>query len=153
MSKAFSLVVANKVGKFLEWEKNNWINNWVHFQWITNYKRRAWAEFAFGAGALFGLIWILILGHGSPAIAPGFIFPAACYLLILSVYDVVKIKKGIQRLELTEPEVSAKTITSEPMLRASLESKMSAQSVTEHTTRDLESIVLDSERRVPSGQL
>src|SRR6267142_490673 len=98
MSKPFSLVVANKVGKALEWEKNNWVNN-LQLQFITNDKRRAWAEGASGVLALFGLIWILILGHGNPAIAFGFLFVSAGYLLMLSAYDIVKIRRRSRRVD------------------------------------------------------
>src|SRR5215217_2039928 len=85
ISKSLPLVIAQKVDNAIDRGRGGWRS----YQLFRAENRRPYAQTLMGLSALFVVIWMLMLGHGSISFASGFLLVMTASLLLTSVRELV----------------------------------------------------------------
>src|SRR5829696_274294 len=131
ISKSLPLLIAQRVDDAIDRGRGGWRS----YQMFRSENRRPYAQALMGLSALFVVVWMLMLGHGSMSFASGFLLVMTASLLLTSVRELLAGNK--QNRELRN-RVSTQDL---------LDRKDSpAASITETTTRRLKSRTLGNSR-------
>ena len=129
ITKSLPLVIAQKVDDAIDRGRGGWRS----YQLFRAENRRPYAQALMGLSALFVVVWMLMLGHGSVAFASGFLLVMTVSLLLTSVRELWARNTRKRALDELSNTVNTKEL---------LEKKeVSSASITESTTRALDSRV------------
>src|SRR5689334_5916460 len=129
ITKSLPLLIAQRVDDAIDRGRGGWRS----YQLFRAENRRPYAQALMGLSALFVVVWILMLGHGSISFASGFLFVMTISLLFTSVRELVARNRRKHALdELSNPVNTTELIEDKDAPSAS---------VTETTTRALDSRV------------
>ncbi len=131
ITKSLPLVIAQKVDDAIDRGRGGWRS----YQLFRAENRRPYAQALMGLSALFVVVWMLMLGHGSISFASGFLLVMTASLLFTSVRELLARNTRKRALDELSNTVNTKELI-EP-------NDLPSTSVTESTTR-----VLDSRVRV-----
>ena len=129
ITKSLPLVIAQKVDDAIDRGRGGWRS----YQLFRAENRRPYAQALMGLSALFVVVWILMLGHGSISFASGFLLVMTASLLLTSVRELWARNTRKRALDELSNTVNTKEL---------IEDKgVASASVTESTTRALDSRV------------
>jgi len=134
ITKSLPLLIAQRVDDAIDRGRGGWRS----YQLFREENRRPYAQALMGLSALFVVVWILMLGHGSISFASGFLLVMTASLLFTSVRELLARKRRKHELE----ELSNSATTRELIEEKDLPSA----SVTDSTTRALDSRVRVKQR-------
>ena len=129
ITKSLPLLIAQRVDDAIDRGRGGWRS----YQLFRTENRRPYAQALMGLSALFVVVWMLMLGHGSISFASGFLLVMTASLLLTSVRELLARNTRKRALD----ELSNTVITKELIEQNDLPSA----SVTESTTRGLDSRV------------
>jgi len=129
ITKSLPLLIAQRVDDAIDRGRGGWRS----YQLFRAENRRAYAQALIGLSALFVVVWMLMLGHGSISFASGFLLVMSASLFFTSVQELWARKTRKRALD----ELSATVNTKE----LSQENGAASSSITESTTRALDSRV------------
>ena len=128
ITKSLPLVIAQRVDEAIDRGRGGWRS----YQLFRAENRRPYAQALMGFSALFVVVWMLILGHGTVAFASGFLLMMTASFLLTSVRELLARNKSKR----------ASSELSNAITKELIEDKdLPSASVTESTTRGLESRV------------
>ena len=128
VTRSLPLIIAHRVDEAIDRGRGGWRS----YQLFRAEHRRAFAQTLMSLSALFVVVWMLMLGHGSVSFASGFLLVMSLSLFFTSIHEVwTRSRRGRQSPggEAVLSSVSTKE------LRASHQVAMA--SVAEPTTRRL----------------
>ena len=129
ITKSLPLLIAQRVDDAIDRGRGGWQS----YQLFRAENRRPYAQALMGLSALFVVVWILMLGHGSISFASGFLLVMTASLLLTSVRELWARNTRKRALDELSNTVNTKEL---------LEDKgVASASVTESTTRALDSRV------------
>ena len=129
ITKSLPLMIAQRVDDAIDRGRGEWRS----YQLFRAENRRPYAQALMGFSALFVVVWMLMLGHGSVAFASGFLLVMTASLLITSVRELLVRNTRKRTLDELSNTVNTKEL---------IEDKdVPSASVTESTTRALDSRV------------
>jgi Flp pilus assembly protein TadB len=135
ITKSLPLLIAQRVDDAIDRGRGGWRS----YQLFRAENRRPYAQALISLSALFVVVWILMLGHGSVSFASGFLLVMTASLLFTSVRELLA--RNTRKRELDELSKAVNT-------KELIENKDApSASVTETTTR-----ALDSRVRVKRGE-
>jgi len=127
ITKSLPLLIAQRVDDAIDRGRGGWRS----YQLFRAENRRPYAQALMGLSALFVVVWMLMLGHGSISFASGFLLVMTASLLLTSVRELLV--RNTRKRELNELSDTANTTEL-------IEGKdVPSASVTESTTRALDS--------------
>jgi len=127
ITKSLPLLIAKRVDEAIDRGRGGWRS----YQLFRAENRRPYAQALMGFSALFVVVWMLMLGHGSVAFASGFLLVMTVSLLLTSVRELWARNTRKRALDELSNTVNTKEL---------LEKKeVSSASITESTTRALDS--------------
>src|ERR1043166_4810815 len=85
ITKSIPLLIAQRVDDAIDRGRGGWRS----YQLFRSENRRPFAQALMGLSALFVVVWILMLGHGSISFAGGFLFVMTISLLFTSVRELI----------------------------------------------------------------
>ena len=129
ITKSLPLLIAQRVDDAIDRGRGGWRS----YQLFRAENRRTYAQALMGLSALFVVVWMLMLGHGSISFASGFLLVMTASLLLTSVRELLARNTRKRALD----EFSNTVITRE----LSEDKDATSASVTESTTRGLDSRV------------
>lgn len=129
ITKSLPLVIAQKVDDAIDRGRGGWRS----YQLFRAENRRPYAQALMGLSALFVVVWMLMLGHGSVSFAGGFLLVMTASLLLTSVRELLAGNARKRGLDELSNAVNTKELIEEKDLPSA--------SVTESTTRALDSRV------------
>ena len=126
ITKSLPLLIAQRVDDAIDRGRGGWRS----YQLFRTENRRPYAQALMGLSALFVVVWMLMLGHGSISFAGGFLLVMTASLLLTSVRELLAANARKRGLD----ELSNAVNTTEL-----IEDKdVPSASVTESTTRGLD---------------
>ncbi len=129
ITKSLPLLIAKRVDEAIDRGRGGWRS----YQLFRAENRRPYAQALMGFSALFVVVWMLMLGHGSVAFASGFLLVMTVSILLTSVRELWARNTRKRALDELSNTVNTKEL---------LEKKdVSSASITESTTRALDSRV------------
>jgi hypothetical protein len=128
ITKSLPLVIAQRVDSAIDRGRGGWRS----YQMFRSENRRAFGQTLLGLASLFVVVWMLMLGHGDPSFAGGFLLVMSATILLTGFYDLWTKRRRGQSAEQPEQLRSASSTQELPPARE----RVSA-SVTESTTREL----------------
>jgi zinc-ribbon domain len=128
ITKSLPLLIAQRVDDAIDRGRGGWRS----YQLFRSENRRPYAQALMGLSALFVVVWMLMLGHGSISFAGGFLLVMTASLLLTSVRELLA--GNVRKRALDE---LSDTVTKELLEDKGIQSA----SVTESTTRTLDSRV------------
>lgn len=129
ITKSLPLLIAQRVDDAIDRGRGGWRS----YQLFRAENRRPYAQALMGLSALFVVVWMLMLGHGSISFASGFLLVMTASLLLTSVRELLARNRRKRALEESSSTVNTKAL---------IEDKdVPSASVTESTTRALDSRV------------
>ena len=129
ITKSLPLLIAQRVDDAIDRGRGGWRS----YQLFRAENRRPYAQALMGLSALFVVVWILMLGHGSISFASGFLLVMTASLLLTSVRELWARNTRKRALDELSNTVNTKEL---------IEDKgVPSASVTESTTRALDSRV------------
>jgi zinc-ribbon domain len=135
ITKSFPLLIAQRVDDAIDRGRGGWRS----YQLFRAENRRPYAQALMEISALFVVVWMLMLGHGTISFASGFLLVMTASLLFSSVRELLARNTRKRALDELSNTVHTKDL---------IENKHApSASVTETTTR-----ALDSRVRVKRGQ-
>ena len=81
ITKSVPLMIAQRVDDAIDRGRGGWRS----YQLFRKENRRPYAQALMGLSALFVVVWMLLLGHGSVSFASGFLLVMTASLLLTSV--------------------------------------------------------------------
>jgi len=129
ITKSLPLLIAQRVDDAIDRGRGGWRS----YQLFRAENRRTYAQALMGLSALFVVVWMLMLGHGSISFASGFLLVMTASLFFTSVRELLARNTRKRALD----EFSNTVITRE----LSEDKDATSASVTESTTRALDSRV------------
>ena len=129
ITKSLPLLIAQRVDEAIDRGRGGWRS----YQLFRAENRRPYAQALMGLSALFVVVWMLMLGHGSVAFAGGFLLVMTVSILLTSVRELWARntrKRAIDEL--------SNTVTTKELLD---KKDVSSPSITESTTRALDTRV------------
>lgn len=127
ITKSFPLLIAQRVDNAIDRGRGGWRS----YQLFRAENRRPYAQALMGFSALFVVVWMLLLGHGTVSFASGFLLVMTASLLLTSVRELLARNTRKRALEELSSTVNTKELLEDKDLRST--------SVTESTTRALDS--------------
>lgn len=127
ITKSFPLLIAQRVDDAIDRGRGGWRS----YQLFRAENRRPYAQALMGFSALFVVVWMLLLGHGTVSFASGFLLVMTASLLLTSVRELLARNTRKRALEELSSTVNTKELLEDKDLRST--------SVTESTTRALDS--------------
>jgi hypothetical protein len=129
ITKSLPLLIAQRVDDAIDRGRGGWRS----YQLFRTENRRPYAQALMGLSALFVVVWMLMLGHGSVSFASGFLLVMTLSIFLTSVRELLAANKRKRALdELSE------TVTTKELIE---DKGVPSTSVTESTTRTLDSRV------------
>ena len=129
ITKSLPLLIAQRVDDAIDRGRGGWRS----YQLFRAENRRPYAQGLMGLSALFVVVWMLMLGHGSISFASGFLLVMTASLFFTSVRELLARNTRKRALDELSNTVNTKEL---------LEKKdVSPASITESTTRALDSRV------------
>ncbi len=128
ITKSLPLRIAQRVDDAIDRGRGGWRS----YQLFRAENRRPYAQALMGLSALFVVVWMLMLGHGSISFASGFLLVMTASLLLTSVRELLA--RNTRKRELEE----LSTVNTKELIE---EKDVPSASVTESTTRALDSRV------------
>jgi hypothetical protein len=128
ITKSLPLLIAQRVDDAIDRGRGGWRS----YQLFRTENRRPYAQALMGFSALFVVVWMLMLGHGSISFAGGFLLVMTASLLLTSVRELLAANRRKRALD----ELSNTAITKELIEHQDV---LPSASVTESTTRTLDS--------------
>ena len=129
ITKSLPLLIAQRVDDAIDRGRGGWRS----YQLFRTENRRPYAQALMGLSALFVVVWMLMLGHGSVSFAGGFLLVMTTALFATSVRELLTGKT---------PKRGPDELSNTVETRELLENKdLPSVSVTESTTRGLDSRV------------
>jgi len=118
ITKSLPLVIAQRVDEAIDRGRGGWRT----YQMFRAENRRPYAHALMGLSALFVVVWILMLGHGSVSFASGFLVVMTASIFLSSVRELLAARKqkrladellsGVNTKELLEPtDIPAASVT------------------------------------------
>ena len=135
ITKSLPLVIAQKVDDAIDRGRGGWRS----YQLFRAENRRPYAQALMGLSALFVVVWMLMLGHGSISFASGFLLVMTASIFLTSVRELLARKKRKRSLDELSNAVNTKELIEDKNIPSA--------SVTESTT-----IALDSGVRVKTRE-
>ena len=129
ITKSLPLVIAQKVDDAIDRGRGGWRS----YKLFRAENRRPYAQALIGLSALFVVVWMLMLGHGSISFASGFLLVMTASLLFTSVRELLA--RNTRKRELDE---LSNTVNTKELIE---QNDLPSASVTESTTRALDSRV------------
>ena len=129
ITKSLPLLIAQRVDDAIDRGRGGWRS----YQLFRTENRRPYAQALMGLSALFVVVWMLMLGHGSISFAGGFLLVMTASLLLTSVRELLAAnarKRGLDEL--------SNAVNTTELIE---EKDAPSASVTESTTRALNSRV------------
>jgi Flp pilus assembly protein TadB len=129
ITKSLPLLIAQRVDDAIDRGRGGWRS----YQLFRAENRRAYAQALMGLSALFVVVWMLMLGHGSISFASGFLLVMTASLFFTSVRELLarnRRKRGLAEL--------SDTVNTKELIE---DKELPSASVTESTTRTLDSRV------------
>ena len=129
ITKSVPLLIAQRVDNAIDRGRGGWRN----YQLFRAENRRPYAQALMGLSALFVVVWMLMLGHGSISFASGFLLVMTASLFFTSVRELLarnSRKRGLDELN--------NTVNTKELIE---DKEAPSASVTESTTRALVSPV------------
>ena len=129
ITKSVPLLIAQRVDEAIDRGRGGWRS----YQLFRAENRRAYAQALMGLSALFVVVWMLMLGHGSVSFAGGFLLVMTASLFFTSVRELLARHRRKREIdELSNPVITKELIE---------DKGIPAASVTESTTRALDNRV------------
>ncbi len=135
ITKSLPLVIAQKVDDAIDRGRGGWRS----YQLFRAENRRPYAQALMGLSALFVVVWMLMLGHGSISFASGFLLVMTASLLLTSVRELLARNTRKRALDELSNTVNTKELIEQ--------NDLPSASVTESTTRGLDSRVRVKRRK------
>ena len=129
ITKSLPLVIAQRVDDAIDRGRGGWRS----YQLFRAENRRPYAQALMGLSALFVVVWMLMLGHGSISFASGFLLVMTASLLLTSVRELLARNTRKRALDELSNTVNTKELIEQ--------NDLPSASVTESTTRGLDSRV------------
>jgi hypothetical protein len=129
ITKSLPLLIAQRVDDAIDRGRGGWRS----YQLFRSENRRPYAQALMGLSALFVVVWMLLLGHGSISFAGGFLLVMTASILLTSVRELLAGNKRKRALDELSDSVKTKELIEEK--------DVSSASVTESTTRALDNHV------------
>ena len=129
ITKSLPLLIAQRVDDAIDRGRGGWRS----YQLFRTENRRPYAQALMGVSALFVVVWILMLGHGSISFASGFLLVMTASLLLTSVRELLARKTRKRALDELSNTVNTKELIDDK--------DVPSASITESTTRTLDSRV------------
>ena len=127
ITKSLPLLIVQRVDDALDRGRGGWRS----YQLFRAENRRPYAQALMGLSALFVVVWMLMLGHGSISFAGGFLLVMTSSLFLMSVRELLVRHTSKRALDELRNPINTKEL---------LENKdVPSASVTESTTRALKS--------------
>ena len=126
ITKSLPLLIAQRVDDAIDRGRGGWRS----YQLFRTENRRPYAQALMGLSALFVVVWMLMLGHGSISFASGFLLVMTASLLLTSVRELLARNTRKRALDELSNTVNTKELIGEK--------DISSASITESTTRGLE---------------
>ena len=135
ITKSLPLLIAQRVDDAIDRGRGGWRS----YQLFRAENRRPYAQALMGLSALFVVVWMLLLGHGSVSFASGFLLVMTASLLLTSVRELLA-RNARKRV----PEELRSVVNTREMIE---DKSVPSASVTESTTRGLDSRVRVKRRK------
>jgi len=129
ITKSLPLLIAQRVDDAIDRGRGGWRS----YQLFRAENRRPYAQALMGLSALFVVVWMLMLGHGSISFASGFLLVMTASLLLTSVRELLARNTRKRALDELSNTVNTKELIEQ--------NDLPSASVTESTTRGLDSRV------------
>src|SRR4051794_21114715 len=130
ITKSLPLLIAQRVDDAIDRGRGGWRS----YQLFRTENRRPYAQALMGLSALFVVVWMLMLGHGSISFAGGFLLVMTASLFLTSVRELWARN--------THKRESEEELTDTVKTKELIEDKgVPSASVTDSTTRSLDSRV------------
>ncbi|HKP47380.1 MAG TPA: hypothetical protein VJT50_12340 [Pyrinomonadaceae bacterium] len=110
---------------------------WRTYQMFRAENRKALSQTMFASAALFVVVWMLLMGHGSVAFAGGFLLVMTIALFVTSLHELITRRRRARQIDATTELPAAFTTKELLESRETLDQQTPAGSVTESTTRRL----------------
>ena len=127
ITKSLPLLIAQRVDDAIDRGRGGWRS----YQLFRVENRRPFAQALMGLSALFIVVWMLMLGHGSISFASGFLLVMTASIFLTSVRELLARKKRKRSLDELSNAVNTKELIEDKNIPSA--------SVTESTTRGLDS--------------
>ena len=135
ITKSLPLLIAQRVDDAIDRGRGGWRS----YQLFRAENRRPYAQALMGLSALFVVVWMLMLGHGSISFAGGFLLVMTASLLFMSVRELLSRNTRKRAIEELSSAVNTKEL---------IEDKgVPSGSITESTTRALDTRVRVKRRK------
>jgi len=128
VTKSLPLVIAHRVDEAIDRGRGGWRS----YQLFRAEHRRAVSQILMGLSALFVVVWVLMLGHGSVSFASGFLLVMVISLLFTTIQELWSQRQRARQERETNTLPSAFSTNELPPAN-----DMPQASVTESTTREL----------------
>lgn len=128
VTKSLPLAIAHSVDKAIDRGRGGWRS----YQLFRAEHRKKFAQIMMGLSALFVVVWMLMLGHGSVSFAGGFLLVMVVSLLFTSIHEVWTRRQRERRT--TAPGELPSSFDTKELLASH---EVPTPSVTESTTRSL----------------
>jgi len=135
ITKSLPLLIAQRVDDAIDRGRGGWRS----YQLFRVENRRPFAQALMGLSALFIVVWMLMLGHGSISFASGFLLVMTASLLLTSVRELLARNTRKRALDELSNTVNTKELIEQ--------NDLPSASVTESTTRGLDSRVRVKRRK------
>ena len=129
ITKSLPILIAQRVDNAIDRGRGGWRS----YQLFRAENRRPYAQALISLSALFVVVWMLLLGHGSISFAGGFLLVMTVSLLLTSVRELLA--RNTRKRELEE---LSNTVNTQELIE---NNDVPSASVTESTTRALDSRV------------
>src|SRR3954447_14873329 len=126
ITKSLPLLIAQRVDDAIDRGRGGWRS----YQLFRTENRRPYAQALMGLSALFVVVWMLMLGHGSVSFAGGFLLVMTASLFLTSVRELLARNRRKHELDELSNPVTTKELIEDKGIPAA--------SVTESTTRALD---------------
>ena len=127
ITKSLPLLIAQRVDDAIDRGRGGWRS----YQLFRVENRRPFAQALMGLSALFIVVWMLMLGHGSISFATGFLLVMTASIFLTSVRELLARKKRKRSLDELSNAVNTKELIEDKNIPSAR--------VTESTTRALDS--------------
>ncbi len=128
VTKSLPLVIAQRVDDAIDRGRGGWRS----YQMFRAGNRRAYGQALMGLASLFVVVWFLLMGHGDPSFAGGFLLVMSVTLLLTSLYELwTRNRRGGRRRQPNQLPSAFNTKELPPRRDTPVDS------ITESTTRKL----------------
>src|SRR6185503_9809281 len=129
ITKSLPLLIAQRVDDAIDRGRGGWRS----YQLFRTENRRPYAQALMGLSALFVVVWMLMLGHGSISFAGGFLLVMTASLFLSSVRELLVGNTRKRAIDELSNRIETKELIEEK--------DVPSASITESTTRSLDSRV------------